>query len=746
MTKYSSRIIWAFFAILAIVAVWSVRSLAGGIEMRAFQQPIRNGDPAKLKTPILAQSFVSTRDNLSRVEIQLAEPFVTPIPPDMGIMLIKGEGLGGAPLYATRLDASQIITDSGVSSLSFAFPPIANSAGVTYTFALQTTGYSVNSILQPAYSPIDALSSGTMYTEDGPQPGDLTIATYYHYDLAWLLGDTWNAIGSNLFDILAWLALFLLPGMALLLWLPNGLNMGQKLMAAPGLSALCVPLMYLLASLAGIPVGPNKLWALLAVCAAAIAVQGARYMLNRANRTKDELQRTTSNLRPTTYDLQFIAFWASFVLVMVVTIATRLISLRDIPAGEGIDAYHHTLITALFLRDAGIPAGYAPFAPFASFTYHFGFHSLSATIAWLTGSTGITNLMPLVPRVGQIVSCVLPIPSLVLFGWRVRGNRWVGLTAGAFAGLLSVVPAFYGEWSRYTQGLGLAVLPVAWVLFIETISRMPGDQQRVTPDLRSKIYDLGPRIVLAVLGAAGMFLTHYRIAIIYVVLVGLYVAWCILVQWKRMRSAQATPIPLSKYISRITPYLLSTALVGLLTVVVLLPWLLNLRSNFVTNFIDKSGQNLDAYFATAERLGPAILSHPSLVRLALLSALGLAILGWRTWRSRGWGVLLGMIAGLPIVWSGLTIYFSHDPIALETDTRTTLLGLSPVTWLLLLEILLLAVMVVGHASYVTRRAPADDENVHTSQLTERVLSPSSHQQETLVILPALAWLILELWA
>ena len=219
--------------------------------------------------------------------------------------------------------------------------------------------------------------------------------------------------------------------------------------------------------------------------------------------------------------------------------------------------------------------------------------------------------MALVPRVGQIASCVLPIPSLVLFGWRVLGNRWVGLTAGAFTGLLSVVPAFYGEWSRYTQGLGLAVLPVAWVFFIEVLDRKSQilSQTSATDaagDLRSTSYDLGPKILLAVLSAAGLFLTHYRITIIYVAFVGLYVAWRALVRWKLMRAAQSTPVRLSKYFASIAPDLLNTVLIGFLALLLLLPWLLNLRSNFVTNFIDKSGQNLDAYFATAEQLGPAV--------------------------------------------------------------------------------------------------------------------------------------------
>ena len=46
-----------------------------------------------------------------------------------------------------------------------------------------------------------------------------------------------------------------------------------------------------------------------------------------------------------------------------------------------------------------------------------------------------------------------------------------GLLAGTFAGLVSIFPAYYVNWSRYTQGLGLALLPVSIVLYLEVVQR-----------------------------------------------------------------------------------------------------------------------------------------------------------------------------------------------------------------------------------------------------------------------------------
>ena len=122
------------------------------------------------------------------------------------------------------------------------------------------------------------------------------------------------------------------------------------------------------------------------------------------------------------------------------------------------------------------------------------------------------------------------------------------------------------------------------------------------------------------------------------------------------------------------------------------------------------------------------------------------MLGWQTWRSEGWGLLLGLIAGVPVIWSALYLYFNHDPIAIEADTRTTLLGLSPVTWLLLMEIVLLALMLLGHTpTNLPQQNPNPEPTTgeardNASRITYHVSRPS------LVLLPALAWLILELWA
>src|SRR5439155_18565752 len=93
---------------------------------------------------------------------------------------------------------------------------------------------------------------------------------------------------------------------------------------------------------------------------------------------------------------------------------------------------------------------------------------LVAAVAWLSGQTAPANMLTLMPQAGQIATA-LPVLTLTLFTWRTLGDRWAGLAAGALAGLVSIFPSVYVNWSRYTQGLGLALLPVAWLLLVEAL-------------------------------------------------------------------------------------------------------------------------------------------------------------------------------------------------------------------------------------------------------------------------------------
>jgi hypothetical protein len=618
--------------LLLLLLVLALSTLLSGTYVRSLEQSLYDSDTGSSPSSLMAQSFLSTRPNLSRIDLQLSS--FPNLSGDGEIRLLTGDGTTGPVVYSAPLSAGSFAHDP---YLSIAFPPIASSAGVTYTLVLQTPGYPLASALALRYNSFDVLSAGQMYTDAGPAQGDLVLSAYYHYGLPDLLADLATAISAHALEILAWLLLLLLPGLALLFWLPAGLNGGQILLAAPGLTALTLPLLVLVLRVVGLPLGSVGVWLLLLLSALAIA---ARFY--RARRTHTALLNTSptaSSPSAPHFTSSSILFWSLLATIFVATLTARLLSLREEVAGMGLDAYHHTLIAGMIIDHGGIPSNYEPFAPLSSFTYHFGFHTLISSVAWLTGLSRPQDLLLLMPQVGQFATA-LPVLTLTLFGWRVLNNRRAGLLAGSLVGLSSIFPAYYVNWSRYTQGLGLALLPVAWVLFLNVVERphIPGRSSALAPPTgpdsatHSALRNLqlsGP-YMLAVIAVSGLFLTHYRIAMIFIVMAALYVAGRFLGTLRTTRTGPPTLAPLV--------VLRRVGLAAVLSLAALSPWLVNLLQNFRSHLAGRSGPAPPAYYD----LSPLkdLLLHPTMWALYLLGALGLIL----AIRRRVWPLLLIALA------------------------------------------------------------------------------------------------------
>lgn len=588
----------AMLAALALGAAYALPVLVGGVDFRAMEQHRSDGDTSGLSASLVAQSFQSLRDNLSLIEIELGS-FVG-LPDGGRVRLLSGEGLGGEVVYEAPLSAAGFTKNP---YLSVRFPPIAGSAGVTYTLVLETPGRPLSTALGVRYSSYDTLSSGRMFLQPGEEEPewDVAFATYYHYDLWTLLGDVQSALTDQGMLPFSWLALLVLPGLALLLWLPNSLSGQQRLLAAPGLSALALPIFLLVTRSLGLRLGGAAMWVLLAVCAGAILLWWTRHRGTAA--------------RPV-ITLPDVAFWAALAGTMFLTVSGRLLSLRDAEAGMGIDAYHHTLIAQMIVTQGGIPPDYSPFyGSLASFTYHYGFHSLVAGVGWLAGRTSPTEIMALMPQAGQI-GTTLPVLTLALFAWRVLGNRWAGLAAGTLAGVVCIFPAFYVNWSRYTQGLGLALLPLAWVLLIDALT-WPAKKidAPVGPVTWRRAAEQSGPFMLAVVGAAGLALTHYRIAMIYAVFAFFYLLWVGMsgMSGVRQRTPRAEVLrPLGRALA-----------VGVLTLAALGPWLVNLAQNFGSRFVGKDSPVAARYYSLENMGLNPLLAHPSLAVIFALSFGGL---------------------------------------------------------------------------------------------------------------------------
>jgi hypothetical protein len=188
----------------------------------------------------------------------------------------------------------------------------------------------------------------------------------------------------------------------------------------------------------------------------------------------------------------------------------RLGDIQGLPVPLFGDSLHHTMITSIIETTGRVPAGYRPFVPVDTFTYHFGFHTLSAVLGMLTGAAAPKAVLVM----GQVLN-VASLPVAYLLARELFSSRLAGLAAALITGFVSVMPAYYVNWGRYTQLAGLVLLPVAMAMLLRA-TRREGK---------------GFEVALAAFCVAGLVVVHYRILIFYGLFVVALAGWYLLANW-----------------------------------------------------------------------------------------------------------------------------------------------------------------------------------------------------------------------
>ena len=150
------------------------------------------------------------------------------------------------------------------------------------------------------------------------------------------------------------------------------------------------------------------------------------------------------------------------------------------------------------------------------------------------------------------------------------GNRLASTLALLISGLLSPLPGGYVNWGRYAQLTGQAILPVAiyflWVCIDNADKGKTGIKQVVTSP---------SKIVLASITLCGMVLSYYRLLFNYGTFFILFLLLISLPLWiHRKRS--------------IVIEFLNIVLVGLLFLLLFLPWLLNVQGGTLAQQVETS--------------------------------------------------------------------------------------------------------------------------------------------------------------
>jgi hypothetical protein len=349
-----------------------------------------------------------------------------------------------------------------------------------------------------------------------------------------------------------------------------------------GLSVAFWPLLLFYLTLVGLGIAPFLLWIVL--LAAAIYV--AYYFWAQR---RQPAQATSSEA----IGRERLLVGLTLGGLVLMSLAFRLGDIQGLTVPMFGDSLHHTMVTDLILRSGRVPANYLPYVPTGTFTYHFGFHTLAAVFGQLTGSGAPYAVL----LVGQVLN-VLALPVAYALNRRLFASRAAGLGAALLTGFVSIMPAYYVNWGRYTQLAGHILLLGALIF---TVRLMSSEWKRSD-------------FALAAICVAGLVVVHYRI-LIFFGLFGLALgAWQLLTGWRDLRGLLV-----------VWGRGIAAVLVGLAAT---LPWLINLFTNYFPLLTARLGTVTTEYLAEYNDPGSiAIFAGRVLPALALIG-LALALAGF----------------------------------------------------------------------------------------------------------------------
>ena len=158
-----------------------------------------------------------------------------------------------------------------------------------------------------------------------------------------------------------------------------------------------------------------------------------------------------------------VSWWGSVATILVASSVawTRIMQVATLVFPPWVDAVHHALLIRVAYEQGRAPWDLTPYLPVTRLTFHSGYHSMMAFLMHMSGMT-VTDIPSMLLYGGQLLN-VLAIVSVAGMAW-VWWRNWAALaTAMMVAGMISIMPAFYLSWSRYTLLLGMVLLPVAMV-------------------------------------------------------------------------------------------------------------------------------------------------------------------------------------------------------------------------------------------------------------------------------------------
>lgn len=501
---------------------------------------------ASLDTPLantttVGQSFVAFQAGLKAIEVNFAHG-----PDDLPVTLYLQSKTETSQISQTiRQTTSSTTSSTQATWTRFDFDPLPDSRLTNYYFWLEAPQANLADALTLHYGPAEAYLDGALYLNGKPQEKQLAFRLVYdRSSMAW---DFLKGAIKGIPRAIILALLILCPGGALLAWLwPDyDLDWFAYLTLTAGLSIVCFPILVLWAKIiAPMSLGPAIIWGLIILSALTWA-----YKLWTAYRQKSQISNAQSTPEKKLANQIDWEKWGMAILLIFLTgliISSRIWLIRNLTIPLWGDSYQHTLIVQLLHENGGLFDSWQPYSFSSTFTYHFGFHTFTLFLYWLLQ-------LPMPQTVllsGQLLNA-LAILLLYPLAYQLSGKQvWAGLGAMVVAGLASDMPAFYVNWGRYTQLTGQVILPVAALLIIKLF--------------QTRSWSLG---LLAMFSLGGLFLSHYRVTILLLSLVFL---------WLLLDTLLHRPLWLTVKQRFLTGCLFSGG-----TIILIWPWLYHLQQGFI---------------------------------------------------------------------------------------------------------------------------------------------------------------------
>lgn len=592
-------ILWIALTLISVLVLLAVNPAR---EERAIhQQRLDNAAPALKPGYTIGQTFYSTHAGLKAVAFTLVRYERPNDAPGDAVLL----------MHLERQDKPGRVITASVSirglvhnqEVRFDFSPLLDSRDAQYRMTLSTEQDYGLALWR---SESDAYASGNMLENDAATAGDIRFSVYYAYTLRDMLADLGLQLLRWLPALIGLLLTLTLPGSALAPWLlpRKRVPWPEAVGLVLSLSLASWPLLFLWITAVRGSLSGWSIWIILAALLL-VAISGwfRRWRALRLQR-RDVYTGLPDVL---------------LAVVLLLSLATRLLQVRELVLPNWVDSVHHTLLTELLSEKGFIPNSYLPYMPVENLHYHFGFHAAAAALV-RTSSLASPQAVLLL---GQLLGALAPLAVFILTA-AVTGNRYAGAVAALITGCISYLPAYYATWGRYTHLEGLLLLCATLSVLQQLLA-----QQRTRLDWR--------QTTLCALLASGLCLAHYRAAIFAFV-------WAITLVSARLVTRAADR---GRCIAQ-------SAAAAILTLLLISPWIIRFLAFVMPAVSETYGgwQAVDGYNTFALNLVNGRVNH-------VLLGLGAFAMVWGLIRrhpgvnaTSAWCVLCLVLANLSLV--GLT--------------------------------------------------------------------------------------------